>query len=91
VGTFLNLVRDLVAVNALLGEVAGKTVADANISETAKVQKKIVHDCLTGEGRERTDDWVPRYMAFPVGHYDPNKNLQIATDWEAIKPLFTSE
>jgi hypothetical protein len=33
---------------ALLGEVAGKTVADANVSETAKVQKKIVHDCLTG-------------------------------------------
>ena len=91
VGTFLNLVRDRVAVNALLGEVAGKTVADANVSETAKVQKKIVHDCLTGEGRERTDDWVPRYMAFPVGHYDPNKTLQIATDWEAIKPLFTSE
>jgi hypothetical protein len=23
-------------------------------------------------------------MAFPVGHYDPNKTLQIATDWEAI-------
>ena len=55
------------------------------------MQKKIVHDCLTGEGRERTDGWVPRYMAFPVGHYDPNKTLQIATDWEAIKPLFTGE
>jgi len=30
-------------------------------------------------------------MAFLVGHYDPNKTLQIATDWEAIKPLFTGE
>jgi ParB family chromosome partitioning protein len=89
--TFLDLVRDRVAVNALLCEVAGKAVADANVSETAKVQRKIVHDCLTGEGRERTEGWVPRYMAFPVGHYDPNKTLQIATDWEAIKPLFTGE
>lgn len=87
--TFLDLVRDRVAVNALLGEVAGKAVADANVSETAKVQRKIVHDCLTGEGRERTEGWVPRYMAFPAGHYDPNKTLKIATDWEAIKPLFT--
>jgi ParB family chromosome partitioning protein len=89
--TFLDLVRDRAAVNALLGEVAGKAVADANVSETAKVQKKIVHDCLTGEGRERTEGWVPRYMAFPVGHYDLNKTLKIATDWEAIKPLFTSD
>jgi ParB family chromosome partitioning protein len=89
--TFLDLVRDRVAVNALPGEVAGKAVADANVSETAKVQRKIVRDCLTGEGRERTDGFVPRYMAFPAGHYDPNKTLQIATDWEVIKPLFTGE
>lgn len=88
---FLELVRDRVAINALLCEVAGKAVADANVSETAKVQRKIVHDCLTGEGRERTEGWVPRYMAFPPRHYDPNKTLQIATDWEAVKPLFTSE
>lgn len=35
--------------------VAGKVVADANVSETAKVQKKIVRDCLIGEGRERAE------------------------------------
>jgi ParB family transcriptional regulator, chromosome partitioning protein len=64
--TLLDLVRDRVAVNAMLGEVAGQTVADANVSETAKVQKKILRDCLNGEGRERTDDWVPRNMAFPL-------------------------
>jgi hypothetical protein len=34
---------------------------------------------------------LPRYMAFPIGSYDPNKTLQIATGWEAIKPLFTGE
>ena len=34
---------------------------------------------------------LPRYMAFPVGCYDPNKTLQIAAGWEAIKPLFTGE
>ena len=87
----LDLVRDRAAVNALLCEVAGKAVADANVSETAKVQRKIVHDCLTGDGRERTEGWVPRYMAFPAGHYDPNKTLKIARDWEAVKPLFTGE
>jgi ParB family chromosome partitioning protein len=89
--TFLDLVRDRTAVNALLGEVAGKAVADANVSETAKVQKKIVRDYLKGEGRERVEGFLPRYMAFPIGSYDPNKTLQIATGWEAIKPLFTGE
>jgi ParB family transcriptional regulator, chromosome partitioning protein len=89
--TFLDLVRDRTAINALLGDVAGNVVADANVSETAKVQKKIVRDCLKGEGRERVEGFLPRYMAFPIGSYDPNKTLQIASDWEAIKPLFTGE
>ena len=89
--TFLELVRDRIAVNALLGEVAGKAVADANVSETAKVQKKIVRDCLTGEGRERIEGFLPRHMAYPIGLYDPNKPLQIVAGWEVIKPLFTGE
>jgi ParB family transcriptional regulator, chromosome partitioning protein len=79
--TFLDLVRDRTAVNAMLGEVAGEEVADANVSETAKVQKKIVRDYLTGEGRERVEGFLPRYMAFPIGSYDPQKTLQIASDW----------
>jgi ParB family chromosome partitioning protein len=89
--TFLELVRDRVAVNAMLGEVAGKAVADSNVTETAKVQKKIVHDCLQGEGRERVDGWALRYMAFPVDHYDPNKTLQIGVEWKAVKALFTGQ
>jgi ParB family transcriptional regulator, chromosome partitioning protein len=88
---FLGLVRDRVAVNAMLSEVAGRTVADANVSETAKVQKKILRDCLECDGRERIQGWVPRYMAFPVGGYDADKTLQIVSDWDAIKSLFTRE
>jgi ParB family transcriptional regulator, chromosome partitioning protein len=89
--TFLDLVRDRVAVNAMLGDVAGKAVADANLTETAKVQKQIVQDCLQGEGRARVESWVPRYMAFPVATYDPNKTLQIAAQWDGVKALFTGQ
>ena len=87
--SFLDLRKDRTAINGLLSEVAGKAVADANVSETGKVQKKIIHDCLAGEGRERVEGFVPRYMAFPVGHYDPNKTLEIATASDTIKALFT--
>ena len=53
------------------------------------MQKRIIHDCLIGEGRERVEGFVPRYMAFPVGHYDPSKTFEIATASDAIKALFT--
>ena len=85
---FLDLIRDRGAVNAMLGEVAGKSVADANLSEKAKVQKAIIRDSLKGESRPRQEGWIPRYMAFPADHYDPQKTLQIAADWAAVKHLF---
>jgi ParB family chromosome partitioning protein len=87
--TFLDLLKDRTAINALLSEVAGKAVADTNVSETGKVQKTIIRDCLTGEGRERVEGFVLRYMAFPVGQYDPNKTLDTAMTSDAIKSLFT--
>jgi ParB family chromosome partitioning protein len=87
--TFLDLVRDRVAVNAMLAVVAGADTAAANVSEATKVQRKIIRDCLNGEGRDKTEGWVPRYMAFPSQAYDVTKTLQAASDWEAVKDLFT--
>lgn len=87
--TWLDLLKDRTAINALLAELAGQAVADANVSEPGRVQKKIIQDCLNGEGRERVRGFVPRYMAFPIGHYDPNKTLEIARASEAINALFT--
>ena len=56
--TFLDLVRDRPSINSLLCWVAGKAIADANISETAKVQRKILRDFLTGEGRDASGSKV---------------------------------
>jgi ParB family chromosome partitioning protein len=66
---FFELLRDKAAVNAMLREVAGDVTADAHIASTAKVQKKIIADCLSGNGREKVEGWLPRYMAFPEGSY----------------------
>ncbi|MBR0828554.1 hypothetical protein JQ596_23750 [Bradyrhizobium manausense] len=41
------------------------------------------------EGRERIERFVPRHMTFPIGHYDPNKTLEIARAPENINGLFT--
>lgn len=88
--TFLDLLKDRTAINALLAELAGQAIADANVFETSKVQKQIIRDCLSGEGRQRVEDFVPRYMACPIGHYAPEKTLEIARATRAINALFTS-
>jgi ParB family chromosome partitioning protein len=67
--TFFDLLRDKEAINAMVREVAGDTTADAHISSKAKVQKKIVRDCLTGEGRESVEGWLPRCLTFPATGY----------------------
>ena len=87
--TFLDLVRDRGAVNAMLADVAGTDTAAANVSERAKVQRKIIRDCLNGGGRDKAEGWVPRYMAFPATSYDAAKTVTPASDWEAVKDLFT--
>lgn len=66
---FFDLSRDKAAINAMLKHIGGKAVADGNVSATAKVQKKIIRDFLTGEGREKKTGWLPKYMAFPFAAY----------------------
>jgi ParB family chromosome partitioning protein len=66
---FFDFIRDKAAINAMLKHVGGKAVADGNVSATAKVQKKIVRDFLAGDGREKKEGWLPKYMAFPFAAY----------------------
>lgn len=63
-------IRDRKIVNAMLREVAGKKVADANLAETAKAQKAIIRDCLAGvNNRRKVEKWVPKWLAFPPAAY----------------------
>ncbi len=66
---FFDLVRDKSAINAMLRHIGGKTVADANISATVKVQKKIIRDFISGDGRKKAQNWLPRYLEFPFKAY----------------------
>lgn len=66
---FFDLLRDKRAIKAMLAEVAGPNTAEAHEASTAKVQKKIIADCLSGDGRAKVEGWLPRYMAFPAGSY----------------------
>ena len=86
---FFDLLRDKQTVNAMLGEIAGKAVADANIAETAKVQKGILVDALTGaNGREAKPDWRPRWAAFPFGSYRSGDGIRPAAVWKKVSCFF---
>lgn len=67
---FFEPLRDREVLLAILGEVGGSEVASASNAEKAKTIKAIIRDHLDGaNGRERCDNWVPRWMAFPPAAY----------------------
>jgi len=87
---FFDLLRDKQTVNAMLAEIGGKSVADANVSETVKVQKGILVDTLTGEnGREPRPDWRPRWAAFPLGTYRSGDGIRPAVVWKKVSSMFS--
>src|SRR3546814_3724466 len=60
-----DLLRDKQALNSVVGEVAGEDVAEANAGATAKVQRGILVDCLTGSnGRAKVENWFPNGSPF---------------------------
>lgn len=81
---FFDLLRDKQVINAMVAEVAGKDAADANLTETAKVQKKVIQDALGGTRSCEAPDWQPRYMEFPMGNYTDGSSLRAIDDWQAV-------
>src|SRR3546814_15634141 len=91
-----DLLRDKQALNSVVGEVAGEDVAEANAGATAKVQRGILVDCLTGSnGRAKVEHWFPKWFAFPpsgstesggLGRVERNARIEIgrASGWERV-------
>jgi len=84
---FFDLLRDKAAVNAMLRHIGGKAVADANVTATTKVQKKIVRDFISGEGRKKVTGWLPHYMAFPFKSYTKSGGGRLSDNTARIKSL----
>lgn len=67
---FFDLIRDRELLTAILSEVGGASVAQANAAEKTKTLKSLINDCLTGnKGRAKVERWVPRWLAFPPSAY----------------------
>ncbi|PZV34863.1 ParB/RepB/Spo0J family partition protein [Mesorhizobium kowhaii] len=89
---FFDLLRDKEVANSMLADVGGKHVADGNVAEKVKTQKKIIRDLLAGEnGRQKIETWLPRWMKFPAESYTDRGGFRTADQWARVKPLFASK
>ncbi|MEM9211835.1 MAG: ParB/RepB/Spo0J family partition protein [Pseudomonadota bacterium] len=89
--TFFDLMRDKEAINAMLKEKGGKSVADGNVTATAKAQKQIIRDFLQGEnGREHKPNWQPRYMGFPMKAYTNRGGVRAIDQYRAVKKHYAA-
>ena len=85
---FFDLIRDREVANAMLAEVAGCVLAQANAGEKVKAQKAVIRDCLSGSnGRTKVEGWLPRWLRFPVGTYTARGGLRTAAHWERLQGL----
>jgi|EndMetStandDraft_6_1072998.scaffolds.fasta_scaffold86592_2 ParB family chromosome partitioning protein len=69
---------------------AGEEAADANVSETARTQRQIIRDCLSGKGRDKAEGWCRATWRFRRRLYDGAKSIQAAETWGAISQLFAT-
>jgi ParB family chromosome partitioning protein len=68
--TFLTLLRQREALQALIGDIAGEAVAASNAHEKVKTLRGILGDCLAGtNGRAKAEPWAPRWLHFPARTY----------------------
>ncbi|MBZ0261300.1 MAG: ParB/RepB/Spo0J family partition protein [Hyphomicrobiales bacterium] len=87
--TFLALLAGKDVLHAILSELGGSSVADANKGETGKVQKGIIRDFITGSnGRPQIPNWLPAYARFPAAAYTDRGGTGSGDSWKKVAALF---
>jgi ParB family chromosome partitioning protein len=83
-----DLICDKQLLTAVVADVAGADVAEANAGATAKVQRGILVDCLTGaNGRAKIEGWLPKWFTFPPSGYTERGGIGCVERSERIAAL----
>jgi len=86
---FFDILRDKPTINAMVKDIAGKTVADGAVTDTAKQQKQIIKNRMAGHGvKEASPDWLPKWAAFPLKPYKAIDGCPPAQAARRIEKMF---
>ena len=85
---FFDLTRDKRAINAMVVDIGSKSLAESCVTDTAKVQKQIIGNRITGEGCEPNPDWRPGWMQVPPRRLVGAAGSPPADAWQQIAGLF---
>lgn len=88
--TFFELTRDKRAINAMVGDIATKSLADSCRTETGKAQKQVLANRISGQGCEARPDWRPGWMQVPPTPLVDGAGSPPADAWARISGLFES-
>lgn len=87
---FFDLLRDKRVINAMVEEIGSKELADGCRTETAKVQKQVIANRISGQQCEPNPDWQPVWMANPPGRYLEHAASPAADAWDRVSRLFAA-
>ncbi|WP_375210673.1 ParB/RepB/Spo0J family partition protein [Hyphococcus sp.] len=85
---FFDLLRDKRAINAMVADIGSKSLADSCAGNTAKVQKQVIGNRITGNGCEPNPDWRPGWMQTPPTRLVEGAGSPPADSWARISGLF---
>ncbi|MEL6227397.1 MAG: partitioning protein, partial [Pseudomonadota bacterium] len=85
---FFDLCRDKRAINAMVADIGSASLATSCARDTAKVQKQIIGNRITGEGCEPNPDWRPSWMQVPPMRLVEGAGSPPADAWTRVMRLF---
>ena len=85
---FFDLLRDKRAINAMVADIGSKSLAESCTGDTAKVQKQIIGNRITGHGCDPNPDWRPAWMQVPPARLVQGAGSPPADAWARIAGLF---
>ena len=91
---FFDILRDKRVLNAMLGEIGGKRLADSMVSEPGTKQKTALRNRIAGVGvtpEEAKPDWRPRWMQTRPGWYVERQTCPPAQSASEVAKAFKTD
>ncbi len=88
---FFDLLRDKRVINAMVADIGSPSLAEACATDTAKAQKTVLANRISGEGCAPDPGWRPGWMQLPPTRQIEGAACPPADAWDRIAGLFEAD